>query len=202
MLATELGLGDNIQIALEIPGIDVLLSGDTHEELSEPIIIENVFSKKEVIIIESGEDAYLGELTLEIDDGEIEDYDFVLHEMTDEVAEDTSDFFITGGIKALVEETTKAFYSGPDFKCHTFGPGGFKHGEGHTLCTPLDSVAGYTDVLLERRDVLGDYMNNFIGDATLALGKNTGDSSVTDSTAFGISNGFRLISRCMLQAPH
>lgn len=191
VLATELGLGDNIQMALEIPGIDVILSGDTHEALVAPVIVNNVFSKQDVIIIESGEDAYLGELTLDVRNKKIANHSFVLHEMTDEVAEDTSNFFIAGGIKALVEETTKEFYSGPDFKSHTFGPGGFKYGFGHTLNTPLDAIAGYTDVILERRDVLGDYMNNFIGDATLALGKKTGDSSVTDDTAFAISNGFR-----------
>lgn len=191
VMATELGLGDNLQIAKEIPGIDVILSGDTHESLPQAITIKNVFSGKDVIVIESGEDAYLGELTLEVDDGEVDDFNFVLHELTDEVPEDTSDFFVPGGIKALVEETTKEFYSGPDFKSHTFGPGGFPFGKGHPLNTPLDEVAGYTEVILERRDVIGDFANNFVGDATLHLGKITGDPAVTDDTAFAITNGFR-----------
>ncbi len=89
----------------------------------------------------------------------------------DEVPEDTTDYFVVGGLKALVEASTREFYTGNDFKCHPFGPGGFKFGFGHELCTPLDSVAGYTEINLERRDVIGDFMNNFIGDATLALGK-------------------------------
>jgi 2',3'-cyclic-nucleotide 2'-phosphodiesterase (5'-nucleotidase family) len=192
VLATELGLGDNIQMAKEISGIDIILSGDTHESIPEAITIKNVFTGKDVIIVESGEDSYLGELTLDIrDHNKIKDFTFTLHEITDEVPEDTSDFFVPGGLKALVAENTKGFYSGPDFTSHTFGPGGFKFGFGHTLNTPLDSVAGYTEVLLERRDVIGDFMNNFIGDATLALGKSTGDSAMTDDTAFAISNGFR-----------
>ena len=190
VLATELGLGDNIQMAKEIKGIDVILSGDTHETIPEPIEIRNVFSGKKVLIIESGEDAYLGELKLKVKGGKIKDYEFTLHEMTDEVAEDISDYFVPGGIKAMVTENTKGFYSGPDFTCHTFGPGGFQFGEGHHLCTPLDDVAGTTEVLLERRDVIGDFMNNFIGDATLALGKATG-AAISDDTAFAISNGFR-----------
>ena len=190
VLATELGLGDNIQMAKEIEGIDIILSGDTHETIPEPIEIKNVFSGKKVVIVESGEDAYLGELKLKVKGNKVKDYEFTLHEMTDEVAEDTSDYFVPGGIKALVAENTKGFYSGPDFKCHTFGPGGFQFGEGHTLCTPLDEVAGYTEVLLERRDVIGDFMNNFIGDATLALGKSTG-APITDDDTFAISNGFR-----------
>ncbi len=190
VLATELGLGDNIQMAKEIRGIDVILSADTHESIPQAIRIRNVFSGKDVIIVESGEDAYLGELTLEVEGDEVEHFAFTLHEMTDEVPEDTSDYFVPGGIKALVAENTKTFYSGPDFRCHTFGPGGFQFGEGHKLCTPLDEVAGYTEVILERRDVIGDFMNNFIGDATLALGKNTG-APISDDNSFAISNGFR-----------
>ena len=191
VLATELGLGDNIQMALEIQGVDVILSGDTHESIPQAIKIKNVFSGKDVIIVESGEDSYLGELKLEVKGGEIDDFKFTLHEMTDEVPDDTSDYFVAGGIAALVEENTKGFYSGPDFTPHTFGPGGFALGTGHLLATPLDSVAGYTEVELERRDVVGDFMNNFIGDATLALGKSTGDAAITDDTAYAISNGFR-----------
>jgi len=190
VLATELGFGDNIQIAKEITGIDVILSGDTHESLPDAIEIQNIISGKKVIIVESGEDAYLGELTLKVKGSKVKSFEFNLHELTDEVVEDTSDYFVEGGIKALVEENTKAFYSGADFRCHTFGPGGFKFGKGHTLCTPLDAVAGYTEVLLERRDVIGDIMNNFIGDATLALGKNTG-ATISDDDAFAITNGFR-----------
>ncbi len=190
VLATELGLSDNIQIAKEISGIDVLLSGDTHEALPNPILVTRKDGGK-TIIVESGEDAYLGRLDLEIGaGGKIKDFEFKLLEMTNEVAEDTSDYFVPGGIKALVAENTKEFYSGPDFKCHTFGPGGFPFGRGHKLCTPLDEVAGYTEVELERRDVLGDYMNNLIGDATLELGVSTG-APLTLDDSFAISNGFR-----------
>lgn len=177
ILATELGLGDNIQLAKEIKGLDIILSGDTHESIPEAITIQNVFTGQDVIIVESGEDSFLGELTLHLTgkgSRKIKDFEFTLHELTDEVPMDTSDFFVPGGIKALVEQTTKEFYSGPDFKPHTFGPGGFPFGKGHTLATPLDAVAGETKVTLERRDVIGDFMNNFIGDATLALGMSTG----------------------------
>lgn len=190
VLATELGFGDNLQIAKEIDGIDVLLSGDTHEAIDKPIIITRPSGEK-TILIESGEDAYLGQLDLNIvDGGKIQDFEFTLHEITEEVPEDTSDFYVERGIQSLVIENTKEFYSGPDFKSHTFGPGGFPFGKGHTLNTPLDAIAGYTEVKLERHDVIGDYMNNFIGDATLQLGKNTG-ASISDDTTFAISNGFR-----------
>jgi 2',3'-cyclic-nucleotide 2'-phosphodiesterase (5'-nucleotidase family) len=197
VLATELGLSDNIQIAKEFDGIDILLSGDTHEALPDPIKITRP-SGEVTYIVESGEDSYLGRLDITFNGGggKIKDFKFTLLEMTDEVPEDTSDFFVPGGIKALVAQQRVPFLSGDfvngvDSTCHTFGNGGMPFGEGHHLCTPISTVAGYTEVELERRDVIGDFMNNFIGDATLELGKNTGDPAITDATSFAISNGFR-----------
>ena len=196
VLATELGLSDNLQIAKEFDGIDILLSGDTHEALPDPIKITRP-SGEVTYIVESGEDSYLGRLDLTIiDGGKIKDFKFTLLEMTDEVPEDESDFFVPGGIKALVAEQRATFLDGEfvdgvDTTCHTFGNGGMPFGEGHHLCTPIDEVAGYTYVELERHDVIGDFINNFIGDATLDLGKSTGDPAITDATSFAISNGFR-----------
>jgi len=189
ILATELGLGDNIQMAKEISGIDVILSGDTHEALPEPIIVTRA-DGSQTIIVESGEDAYLGRLDLVIHNKKIKAHTFTLLEITEEVAEDTSDYFVPGGIKALVDEARKPFLSGPDFKCHTFGNGGMKFGDGHTLCTPLDEIAGYTEVTLHRRDILGDVFNNFVGDASFDLFRNI-DGSITADNALAITNGFR-----------
>ena len=190
VLATELGLGDNIQMAKEINGIDVILSGDTHEALPEPIIVKRKNGGK-TIIVESGEDAYLGRLDLEVDDGKIESHHFELIEITDEVPEDTSDYFVAGGIKGLVDEAVKPFITGPDFRCHTYGNGGMKFGDGHTLCTPLDAIAGYTDVTLHRRDVIGDIFNNFIGEAAAEFGRKLDPAKFNANNTIGITNGFR-----------
>lgn len=190
VLATELGLGDNIQLAKEIDGIHVILSGDTHEALPEPIIVTRKNGEK-TIIVESGEDAYLGLLDLYVDDDEIVSHSFELVEVTDEVAEDTSNYFVQGGIKSLVENSVKSFYSGPDFKCHTFGNGGMAFGNGHTLCTPLDTVVGHTEATLHRRDVIGDIFNNFIGDAAVFLGERLDPAKFTADRTIGITNGFR-----------
>jgi 2',3'-cyclic-nucleotide 2'-phosphodiesterase (5'-nucleotidase family) len=197
VLATELGLSDNLQIAKEFDGIDILLSGDTHEALPDPIKITRP-SGEVTYIVESGEDSYLGRLDITFNGGagKIKDFKFTLLEMTDEVPEDTSDFFVSGGVKALVTAQRAPFLSGPfvngvDSTCHTFGNGGMPFGEGHHLCTPISTVAGITEVELERHDVIGDFINNFIGDATLELGINTGDPAITPASSFAISNGFR-----------
>lgn len=186
VLATELGLGDVIQIAKEVDGIDIILSGDTHET-SDPIVVTRASGEK-TYIVESGEDAYLGRLDFEVEDGKVEDFKYELLEMTDEVEEDPA-------VKAMVDAARAPFLdlhpmnpNGKE-KCVMYGPGGFPYGKGHKLCTSLDEVVGYTEVELERRDVIGDFMNNFIGDAALYAGKTI--ANLTDENAFGITNGFR-----------
>ena len=188
VLATELGLGDNVQMAKEIDGIDVILSGDTHEAMPDPIVVTRASGEK-TIIIESGEDAYLGRLDLKVDgQGRVESFKYDLLEMTDEVPEDPA-------VKAMVDAARAPFLdlhpetATEDEKCVMYGPGGFPYGKGHKLCTSLDAVVGYTEVELERRDVIGDFMNNFIGDAALHAGISI--ANLTEENAFGITNGFR-----------
>ena len=136
---------------------------------------------------EAGEDAYLGRLDLDIDltsgSGPINDFAYTLIEADDNVAEDPT-------IKALVDEERKTFVAGPNFRCHTFGTAGFAFGEGHTLCEPLETVVGLTEVSLERRSVLEDEANNFTTDAFLEVITNAGGGTGPDTT-FAITNGFR-----------
>lgn len=188
VLATELGLGDNVQIAREVNGIDIILSGDTHEAMEDPMVVTRANGEK-TLIIESGEDSYLGRLDLSVDDvsGKVGDFKFQLLEMTDEVPDDPDVAEMVAEASAPFLDLHPANPSGKE-KCVMYGPGGFPYGKGHKLCTSLDEVVGYTEVTLERRDVIGDYMNNFIGDAALHAGKQVG---LTDDNAFGITNGFR-----------
>ncbi|MDH5229523.1 MAG: metallophosphoesterase [Gammaproteobacteria bacterium] len=193
VLATELGLGDNVQIAKEVDGIDIILSGDTHEAMPDPMIVTRANGEK-TYIVESGEDAYLGRLDIEVSrSGRVIDFEYDLLEMTDEVPEDTSDYFVPGGIKNLVAQQRLRYVdadaNGMLKECLMYGPGGFPYGKGHKLCTSLDTVVGYTEVELERRDVIGDVVNNFIGDAALFAGKTY--AGLTDDNSFGITNGFR-----------
>ena len=197
VLATELGLGDNIQLAKEVDGIDIILSGDTHEAMVDPMIVTRANGEK-TYIVESGEDAYLGRLNIKMSGNGIQSFDFDLLEMTDEVPEDESDYFVKGGIKKLVAEQRARYVDSDEDgnlnKCLMYGPGGFPYGKGHKLCESLDTVVGYTEVELERRDVIGDIMNNFIGDAALHAGamiSARSSENLTPDNSFGITNGFR-----------
>lgn len=182
VVISELGLAKDIQIAKEIKGIDVMFSGHTHEQTVDPIIIKHP-DNGITIVTEAGEDQFLGRLDLEVNGNGIDSYSWELIEIDETVAEDPA-------MKAIVEDSRKTFVAGPDFKCHTFGPGGFAYGEGHTLCDPLETVVGKTDVTLERWDVLEDESNNLMTTAFLETALNAIPGATLDNT-LTTTNGFR-----------
>jgi len=182
VVISELGLAKDIQIAKEIKGIDVMFSGHTHEQTVEPIIIkhqDNGFT----IVTEAGEDQFLGRLDIEMNRDGIDNYNWELIEIDETVPEDPA-------MKAIVDESRKTFVAGPDFTCHTFGPGGFAFGEGHTLCDPLETVIGKTETTLERWDVLEDESNNMMTTAFLKTALNSIPNATLDNT-LTTTNGFR-----------
>jgi sulfur-oxidizing protein SoxB len=181
VVQSELGLSKNLQFAKEIKGIDVMFSGHTHERTHDAIIVKNIHGGK-TIVTEAGEDTHLGRLDLEIRDGEINDYKWDLIELDDDVAEDPA-------MKAIVD-ADRATFVGAGLKCHTFGPGGFAYGKGHTLCDDIDTVVGSTNITLERRDVLEDVANNFMVDAFVAAGRQA-DPSLNADNSLSTTNGFR-----------
>lgn len=90
----------------------------------------------------------------------------------------------------MIVDADRATFVGAGLKCHTFGPGGFAYGKGHTLCDDLDTVVGGTQVTLERRDVLEDIANNFMVDAFVAAGRQA-DPSLNVDNSLSTTNGFR-----------
>ena len=181
VVQSELGLAKNLQLAKEIPGIDVMFSGHTHERTPEALIVKQNMGGK-TIVTEAGEDTHLGRLELTVKNGAVESYDWEMIEIDDAMPEDPA-------MLAIVTEDRKTFV-GAGLTCHTFGPGGFGFGEGHTLCDDLDIVAGTTLVNLHRRDVLEDIANNFMVDAFVAAGRDA-DPSLNADNSLSTTNGFR-----------
>jgi len=181
VVQSELGLSKNLQFAKEIKGIDVMFSGHTHERTHDAIVVKNNHGGK-TIVTEAGEDTHLGRLDLEIKNGEVDSFTWDLIELDDSVAEDPA-------MKAIVD-ADRATFVGAGLKCHTFGPGGFAFGEGHTICDSLDTIVGSTNITLERRDVLEDVANNFMVDAFVAAGREA-DPSLNADNSLSTTNGFR-----------
>lgn len=181
VVQSELGTAKNLQLAKEIKGIDVMFSGHTHETTPTAIIVKGINGRK-TIVTEAGEDAYLGRLDLTVDGSDIVDFTWQLIEVDDYVAEDAD-------MRAIVD-ANRAKFVGSDLTCHTFGPGGFAYGQGHTLCRSLDEVVGTTLIDLQRRDVLEDAANNFMVDAFVAAGREA-DPTLNEDNSASTTNGFR-----------
>jgi len=181
VVQSELGLSKNLQIVKEIPGVDVMFSGHTHERTHEAIIVKQNNGGK-TIVTEAGEDTHLGRLELTVKNGAVEGFDWELLELDDAMPEDDE--------MVAIVTPDRAKFVGTGTICHTFGPGGFGYGQGHTLCDDLDTVVGTTMVNLERRDVLEDISNNFMVDAFVAAGRQA-DATLNVSNSLSTTNGFR-----------
>lgn len=76
VLVTHVGLARSLQLAEAVPGVDVILSGDTHERVYEPIL------RHGVLVVEPGAFAsFLGRLDVELRGGERPNFHWQLLEL-------------------------------------------------------------------------------------------------------------------------
>lgn len=162
VVASELGLANNVRLAEQYPGIDIVLSSDMHEETRKPII-----TKTGTIVVEEGQDGtMLGELKLNVANGKLDKWHWTAHVIDSGVPEDA-------GIAAAVQQARKSFVSGPDFVQHV------NPFNGARLARPIDTVVGNTKVPLFRGSFAGSDMpaviegssHDFVTDAFRALSK-------------------------------
>jgi len=217
VVMSELGLAQNIQIGREFKDIDVVLSAHTHEVTLGAIIATatNVYgtvpgaplsdidvdtvNNGGAIIVEAGEDLYLGRLDLEIKDKRLKSVNWTAIPVDESVAEDPA-------TAALVEDAIEPFVAGKDGKVerHSFLPGGYCPAgdcgdvtkRGLQLVDDLNTIVGKTDVLLERHDLLEGIMNNALADGVrdVTLSHILAQSIWADRSAddvFSMTNGFR-----------
>jgi len=213
VVQSELGLAQNLQIAKEFRGIDVVLSAHTHETTLGAFLVrknkiikvnpgqesssevKSMLARGATIVAESGEDLYLGRLDLKIRDSQIRSFKWQAIPADDDVPEDPA-------MKAIVDHAEEPFIKGKDgvVQVHSFLPGGFCPGgncgdirsRGLQLVDDLDTVVGKTDVILERNNMLEDVMNNFLADAI----RNVTDPVVAGQSDWSgvdisMTNGFR-----------
>ena len=132
VMASEMGMANNIRLAEAIPGIDVVLSSDMHEIAVQPFVTGNG-----TVIIEEGQDGtVLGELRLTVEGGKVKAWHHTLHVIDTRIAEHPV-------VAAAVKEARKSFL-GPSFAAHV------NPFNGTRLPRPIDTVVGYTDKPLHR----------------------------------------------------
>ena len=133
VVASELGLANNIRLAQQFPGIDVILSSDMHEQTRKPVVTQTG-----TIVVEEGQDGtMLGELNLKISNGRLESWRWTAHVIDGAIPEDP-------GIAEAIKQARKAFVSGPDFVEHV------NPFNGARLARPIDTVVGNTKIALNR----------------------------------------------------
>ena len=128
VLASELGLPNNLRIAETIPGIDVVLSSDTHEQTTPPVV-----AKTGALIVEQGQDGtMLGQVDVVLAQGKVVAKKYTAHAINSTIAENPR-------IAAAVAKQRAPFVSGLAFNALQKNPF-----NGALLKRPIDSVAGTT----------------------------------------------------------
>jgi len=156
VVGSELELANNIRVAKETDGIDVILSADMHELTRDPIVVDG-----RTVITEVGQDgAAVGELSLTVRDGAVAHWSWRLHEVTDTIPDDPA-------VARAVSRARAPFIS------RTFERNRINPINGARLRAPIDQVVGYTRVALHRANpsdesvpaVLEGSSHDFLADA-------------------------------------
>jgi 2',3'-cyclic-nucleotide 2'-phosphodiesterase (5'-nucleotidase family) len=106
VLISERGLAGNLELVETIPGIDVVLSSDMHEETSQVLV-----AKSGTLLVEEGQDGtMLGELTVKVKNGKVASWDFKGHRIN-EINNKPDE-----KIQAIVDDIRKTFIKGADFQ--------------------------------------------------------------------------------------
>lgn len=103
ILLSHLGFPQDMQLAAETPGIDVLLSGHTHNRLYQPARVENT------IVIQSGSHgSFLGRLDLEVSGGKITDFHHRLIEVSSDLPADrTAEALVKAAVDPFRDELSE-----------------------------------------------------------------------------------------------
>jgi sulfur-oxidizing protein SoxB len=132
VVISELGLSNNIRLAEQTPGVDVIFSADMHEITREPVLANKT------VIAEVGQDGQvIGELTLNVDNEQLASWKWTLHHIDDRTKPDAD-------IARAIADVRKPFVAGRQFTLHT------NPFNGTRLTRPIDTVVGRTKVALHR----------------------------------------------------
>ena len=133
IMMSELGLSNNIRLAEQNPGVDVILSSDMHEITREPVV-----TSTKTVVAEVGQDGQvIGELNLTVENGRLANWKWTLHRIDDRVRANAD-------IAKLIANIRKPFVSGPNFTQQINPFNGTK------LARPIDTVVGRTRETLHR----------------------------------------------------
>jgi S-sulfosulfanyl-L-cysteine sulfohydrolase len=153
VLASEMGLANNIRIVELIGGIDLVLSSDMHEETVEPIIITRADGSKTILAEEGQDGTQLGRINLTIKDGKVSGWTWRRYVIDDNIVPNAK-------IADMIEKIRSTFVAGDKFVAHA-NP--FNQSK---LKRPIDTVIGRTAVPLLRENFSGSSQPGLIEGAS------------------------------------
>ncbi len=145
VMASEMGLANNIRIAEKIDGIDVVLSSDMHEKTSNAIVVTNKTSGRKTIVLEEGQDGtMMGKLTLEVKNNAVTKWELKAIRVDDSIPENKN-------VAAKIAQI-RAGFTGGNYadKVNPFN--------GAKLKRPIDAIVGGTTVALHRSNFSNENM--------------------------------------------
>ena len=169
VMMSEMEMSRDIQIAETLsPAPDVILNSDMHERTTAPIDVAHADGRHTLIVEEGQDGTVVGQLKLMVKKGQITDWNFNQHVITDSIAEDPA-------IAAKVTAARAPYVAG------TFVPGQTVTVGGNTteLLRPVDEVVAFTEVGLHRSNFVDEDMpgvvegtsHDLIADAMAAIGQ-------------------------------
>lgn len=142
VLISERGLAANLELVERIPGVDVVLSSDMHEETWQVLQ-----AKTGTLLVEEGQDGtMLGELHLTVKNRGIADWKWIPHRIN------TENNQADPVIAAKIHKIRKTFVKGNDFRAHV------NPINASVLRTPINTVIGFTKIPLHRSNFSDDDM--------------------------------------------
>jgi S-sulfosulfanyl-L-cysteine sulfohydrolase len=150
VLASEMGLANNLRIVERVKGIDVVLSSDMHEETVEPVVVTGADGRTTVLVEEGQDGTQLGRLDITVGNGKMLSWRWKRHVIDDRIPDDPH-------VAGLVESARRSFVSGPGFSTHR------NPFNGAVLKRPIDTVIGRTAVPLLREHFAANALPGLIG---------------------------------------
>lgn len=165
VLMSELGIQKNYRLAQIIdPGVDVIFSAHTHEAIYQPLV-----SRSGALVVEAGNDGNLGRMDVTVKGGKVVERRWKLSAIDRSIPEDPE-------IRALVDKARAPFLA------KNVNMGIPMPMMKQKLTRPIDTVIGHTDVVLDRRQVVGSRFNNLMG--AILLRKSGTDVAITPGFRF------------------
>lgn len=182
VVMSELGIHKDWNLANNLPRqtVDVFFSAHTHEATFNKRI-----SRSGAIVVEAGNDTYLGEMNVDFRNGRPSNYQWTLHQIDQRIPEEPI-------MREIIAKARAPFVKpNPNIEIPTVTPGriglmgNMMQMSSQKLTRGLDEIVGYTQVPLERRNSLENNFNNVFTD--LLREKTGADVAITPGFRFDSS---------------